>query len=421
MSAEMFAGRLLDMHAVMAARARLVDGLRQAGVLTNPRVEHAMRTVPRHLFVPNVSWQDAYRDQAVITKRDADGTPVSSASQPTIVAAMLEQLDVAPGLRVLEIGAGSGYNAALLSRMVGDGGQVTTIDIDPDIIEQAMENLRGAGFSQVRAVCGDGGLGFVECAPYDRIIVTAGAWDLPPAWAAQLAPNGRLVVPLSIRGAQLSVGFVLDHGIWHSTSVADCGFMPMRGPLGDPSQRVQISPAVWLQLENADLVDSQPLRAHLADQATVRYVPVTATAWEVVTTLNLWLAVTEPGYCRLSATVGAGLANTVSPLVQVWGDETFAPATAQAASLAYIAPRNASSPAPIEGQTPIQLEVRGHGPHGEMLAERLATKIGEWDCHDRPPTPKLRIDAYPLDQPQRPPAGMHPITKPNTMLAISWG
>lgn len=105
---------------MVAAHAGLVDGLRQAGVLTNPRVEHAMRTVPRHVFVPNVSWQDAYRDQAVITKRGTDGTPVSSASQPTIVAAMLEQLDVVPGLRVLEIGAGSGYNAALLSCMVGD-------------------------------------------------------------------------------------------------------------------------------------------------------------------------------------------------------------------------------------------------------------------------------------------------------------
>lgn len=273
----------------------------------------------------------------------------------------------------------------------------------------------------MRVVCGDGGLGFAEGAPYDRIIVTAGAWDLPPAWATQLVPTGRLVVPLSIRGVQLSVGFALDHGIWHSSSVMDCGFMPMRGPLGDPSQRLQICPGVWLQLDDTDRMESQSLRSCLAAEVTVRDVPVAATPRELLTSLNLWLALTEPGYCRLSATVGAGVTSPVTPVVQFRADEAFAPATADAASLAYIGPRNASLPAPIERKTPIQLEVRGHGPNGEMLAERLTTKIGQWDRHNRPPTPRLHIDAYPLDRPQHPAPGMHTITKRNTMLAISWG
>src|SRR5215472_4204896 len=99
-----------------------------------PRVLAAIRAVPRHAFVPGASLADAYNpDLAVITERGAGGTPLSCASVPCLVAAMLEQLDVRDGHRVFEAGAGTGWNAALLATLAGPGGQVSTIDIDPDI------------------------------------------------------------------------------------------------------------------------------------------------------------------------------------------------------------------------------------------------------------------------------------------------
>jgi hypothetical protein len=102
-----------------------------AGAIKSPAVEAAFRAVPRHVFVPEVSAEHAYRNEAIPTKL-VDGHAVSSASQPSIVAVMLEQLDVQPGQRVLEIEAGTGYNAALLARLVGPSGHVVTVDLDED-------------------------------------------------------------------------------------------------------------------------------------------------------------------------------------------------------------------------------------------------------------------------------------------------
>jgi protein-L-isoaspartate(D-aspartate) O-methyltransferase len=108
---------------------------------------------------------------------------------------MLEQADLHPGMRVLEIGSG-GYNAALIAELVGTEGAVTTVDIDPDVVDRARRYLEAAGYSQVTVVLADTANGVPERAPFDRIIVTAGVWDLPSAWADQLAVGGRLVVPL---------------------------------------------------------------------------------------------------------------------------------------------------------------------------------------------------------------------------------
>lgn len=108
----------------------LVDKLIRDGNLTDPRVEAAFRAVPRHLFLPDLTLEEAYRDDAIPTKRLPDGEVVSSSSQPAIMAIMLEQLALEPGQRVLEIGAGTGYNAALIAFILGETGQVIAIDID---------------------------------------------------------------------------------------------------------------------------------------------------------------------------------------------------------------------------------------------------------------------------------------------------
>lgn len=239
--------------------ARLVDQLRAEHHVRTPGVEAALRAVPRHLFLPEVPIQNCYVNEQVVTKRDAEGTALSSASQPGIVAMMLEQLEVAPDHRVLEIGAGTGYNA-LLRTLAGTAGQVTTIDIDPDVAEEARARLAATGFTDVRVVTGDGAVGYITRAPFDRIIVTAGAWDLPPAWSQQVAAGGRLVVPLRWRGLTRSVAFHHHDGTFISRSMKMCGFIPMRGP-GDGERTLHLAEDVTIHYDNDQPINADALRA----------------------------------------------------------------------------------------------------------------------------------------------------------------
>lgn len=174
-------------------RGALVDQIivrhEQLGLTLPREVEAALRTVPRHLFAPGVPLEKAYADDSIVTKRNERGTSLSSVSAPTIIAMMLGQLQVGPGQRVLEIGSG-GYNAALLRELAGPDGSVTTIDIDQEVVDRARACLAAAGYRDVRTLCVDGKFGAAEYGPFDRIIVTVGTWDIPPAWVEQLAGGG---------------------------------------------------------------------------------------------------------------------------------------------------------------------------------------------------------------------------------------
>ncbi|CAI8030735.1 Protein-L-isoaspartate O-methyltransferase 1, partial [Geodia barretti] len=167
-------------------------------------VREAFGKVPRHLFVPKVDIATAYTDQPVFIRWHA-GTPISSSTQPTMMAIMAEQLHLEPGCRVLEIGSGTGYNAAILAHIVGDSGGVITVDIDQDIVDEASGNLSKAGDGDVEVVRGDGFEGFSAGQPYDRIMVTVGARDVSPHWVEQLKNGGIMVVPLWFKGFNLSV------------------------------------------------------------------------------------------------------------------------------------------------------------------------------------------------------------------------
>ncbi len=160
---------------VSTLRETLIDELKAKSHLVSPPVEAAFRAVSRHLFVPGVSLAEAYADYSIPTKR-LDDQVVSSSSQPAI---MLEQLGLEPGHKVLEIGAGTGYNAALMAQLVGETGKVITMDIDQDIVDSAREHLAAAGFDRVQVVCADGGHGYAEAGPFDRIILTVGIGSCP--------------------------------------------------------------------------------------------------------------------------------------------------------------------------------------------------------------------------------------------------
>ena len=212
-----------------ALRDEMVDCLVKAGTIKTPSVENVMGQVPRHLFVPQISAQAAYIDQPVMAKRAKDGSPISTASQPTIVATMLEQLQVAPGHRVLEVGTGTGYNAALLGALCGPSGVVVTIELEPDLAERATQILAHLGLDQVQVVVGDGRDGYPPHEPYDRIIVTAGARETAIPWSKQLLVGGRLVVPLVDHNRVGSI-VVFEHigGELRKCAESPCRFVPMR-------------------------------------------------------------------------------------------------------------------------------------------------------------------------------------------------
>lgn len=214
----------------------LVERLGQEGVLGGPAVAEAFSAVPRHLFLPGFPLEQVYADQAVAVKRDG-GEWLSSSSQPAMMAIMLNQLGLAPGLRVLEVGAGTGYNAALLAHIVGPSGKVISLDIDADLAAAARANLVAAGFPEVEVRHADGALGAPDAAPFDRIIVTAGAWDLLPAWREQLAPDGRIVVPVTVLpGVMLSLALERRGEVWEAVSARPCGFVRLRGAEAHPER-----------------------------------------------------------------------------------------------------------------------------------------------------------------------------------------
>lgn len=197
--------------------------------------------MPRHLFVPWLALPDAYADAAF---RDPDSTPEtdSSVSQPTAVAMMLEAFDAQVGMRVLEIGAGSGYNAALLTHLVGEGGHVVTVDLEDFLVEKARRQLAAAGFGQVEVVQGDGALGYPPGAPFDRIVATVGLLEVPPAWPEQLAPGGKIVTPLYLGGApqdHILVSLELRDGYLEGVGLANLRMVLFRGEGAGHSERVE--------------------------------------------------------------------------------------------------------------------------------------------------------------------------------------
>ena len=143
-----------------AARTALARGLSASAT-----VAAAFLAVPRHEFLPGLRAAQAYHDAAVVIKSDADGLPVSASTQPAMMAVMLDQLGLVPGQRVLEIGAGTGYNAALLAHLVADQGSVVTVEVDGEVAGRARATLAAAGFGGVTVLCADGALGAPEQAP----------------------------------------------------------------------------------------------------------------------------------------------------------------------------------------------------------------------------------------------------------------
>ena len=401
----------------------MVAHLRARSGLTDPRVAAVLARVPRHLFVPGVDLAEAYADQAIVT-RYRDGWPVSSASQPAMVAAMLEQLRLPEGGSVLEIGAGTGYNAALLSGLVGASGRVVTIDIDPEVAEEARSHLRAVGAANVEVICGDGAQGWPG-APYDGIIVTAGASDLAPAWASQLAPGGRLVVPLSIRGVQQCVAFTPADGHLSSVAVCGCQFMPLTGAMANGDQRLPVPghPGVHLQAAAETDVDAVAVADVLGRRGPATDTGIMVRPGDVFASLRPWLAFREPALATLtySGPPDAAEASGVPAVIDFTARgvtrraSPCLPGPAGLAVLDFSGP-GVTSGDPAHGRT-LRLTIRGYGEARQQQA-RLSALIVAWDAAGRPGPGHLRIDAYPSGVPYPGSGGVVHVT-PHATFVIS--
>lgn len=276
-------------------RQALVNGLRHARAVRSPAVEAAFRTVPRHLFLPHRPAEEAYRDDAIVTHWDPSGLPSSSSSQPGMMAIMLEQLELRPGHRVLEIGAGTGYNAAVMREIVGPAGRVVTMEIQPDVARDALKHLTGAGYHDVTVLAADGGFGHPPEAPYDRVIVTASASDIPPHWREQLVEGGVLVVPLRLHTQCLSTAFVREGAVLRSRGIESCGFMHLRGTFGGADPLVAMGDGLFLSGPGAASVPVDLLAQLLAQTPRrVGGLIVPVNSFGLGGGLGVYLALEEP-------------------------------------------------------------------------------------------------------------------------------
>lgn len=206
-------------------RERLVDQIASRGFIS-PRVLWAMRQVPREEFVPASLRAEAYEDRPLSI---GCGQTIS---QPSMVALMTDVLSPEPHHRILEIGTGSGYQTAILALL---SGEIVTIERYPALSFSAARRLARLGLWNVKYLCGDGTRGWPEGAPYDRILVTAGAPHVPPPLFEQLAEGGLLVIPIGSRTEQTLFRIRKANGqpVWET--IVGCRFVPLIGQFGWPA------------------------------------------------------------------------------------------------------------------------------------------------------------------------------------------
>jgi protein-L-isoaspartate(D-aspartate) O-methyltransferase len=337
-------------------RTALVNELTDAGDIVSPRVYVAMSAAPRHAFLPEVDLAEAYADEVVITKTDEDDRPLSSASAPSMVATMLEYAQIAPGSRCLEIGTGTGYNLWLMRHIAGVDGRVVSVEIDAEVVERAAEVIDTLNCTDVEIICGDGARGYLPGAPYDVIIVTAGSWDIPPAWIDQLAPDGRIVVPLRWRGQTRCLSLRRDGDVLVCEQMCLCGFIPMRNDDGEIDIRL---PGDRVLTHDSDQdVDAEALAAAFSGPVTRLWSGHGLAPRESMDLLWLHVITTEHGACMVRRP------SDVNAITIVEGD-----------SLALLELAGETDEAGLLG-----LGATGYGPRGDVLAKRLVDRIGEWSA-----------------------------------------
>ncbi|MER8262297.1 methyltransferase, FxLD system [Streptomyces albidoflavus] len=394
-------------------RNKVVDELRAGGDISSSEIEAVMRKVPRHAFIPDTPLVKAYDTYAaVITKTDEHGVQLSSVSAPQIQAMMLEQAQVKPGMRVLEIGSG-GLNAAYLAELVGEHGEVVTVDIDPAVTERAHRLLNEHGYDRVRVLTADAAEPIPELGEVDVVMVTAGAWDIAPAWTAQLKQGGRLVVPLRMRGLTRSVAFTQitgEHGPYlESMSALICGFVPMQGSTAHREELLLVNgtPEIGLKFD-----DGLPADPHRLDNAVTfprheLWTGVVIGLSELIDTLQMAMAISLPGFCTMAVDedLDTGL---VAPV-----NKRFALAAVEDDTFAYLVTRR------TEDNKHIEYGVHTLGPNAKQFADQVADVLRDWEASRRGgSSPVIRV--YPANTSDDQIPADRVIDKVHSRVSLSW-
>lgn len=367
----------MDQDRARKLRDAMTDWLIRQGQISSPEMERAFRTVPRHAFaVTDTPLEDCYGRSVIRNKTDADGVSLSTVSAAWLQAAMINQSGIGPGAMVLEIGT-TGYNAAVISEMAGPRGHVVTVDYDAEVAGWAEAALESTGYAdRITVITGDGEHGAPGYGPFDAVIVTAGCWDIAPAWLEQLKPGGILVIPLRMNGVTRSLAFRREGDHLASVSSITCGFVPLGGLGAKPETVFNMdSPAggrIVLRFE-----DDVPAQPPLPDSVLTEK-PVEAwsgltipdeTAWS---DLYLWLSGFEPGFCRLDQDGEPRLAGGGPVMKTGW----FPFAIAHDGTLSYITTRDL----PGGG---LEFGAYAYGSRADDAAAALVRHLRGWDARGR--------------------------------------
>ncbi|MFF2144634.1 methyltransferase, FxLD system [Kitasatospora sp. NPDC058190] len=381
-------------------RQRMADAVIAAGWAPSASVQGALRTVPRHRFAPEKDLATAYDDDlAVVTRWDESGRATSSVSAAWLQADMIEKLRLEPGAAVLEVGSG-GYNAELIAHVVGEGGQVVTVDIDPYVVHRTRRFTAEAGSGRVLALQGDGALGaparHVPRGGFDGCVITHNVWDIAPAWPQQLVEGATLVVPLEVHGYTRAIAFERRGDVLHATGWTYCGFVRDLGQNGRTTPVVDLADGeLRLRFEDGPAGDTTGLEEALRGPRHEVRTGVTVAGGESFETLQLYLATTLPGFCRLAGDQDKDTGITA------FTRSDNAPALLGDGCLAYLTytwVRDSATAA----ERRAEFVVHAFGEQGPALAEQLADAVRLWDRH-------VRGHGYPQ-------LTVHPVTTPDCDL-----
>ena len=372
----------------------MVDRLVRRGLLRTPAIEEAFRQVPREIFLPDVPLEQVYLGDHVTTKEEL-GAKLSSSTGPWLMASMLEQLQPRPGERMLEVGAGTGYNAAILARLVGEQGHVSTLEVDVEVADQARRHLASfglgeaskSGYSAVETKAVDGAIGDADGAPWHAILVTVRSGQIAPAWFDQLADGGRLVVPLALggmRAGELSIAFAKKNGFLESESLIDCDFIRPRGGMALEDREFQLDelPGLyWCDGGHHD-VSAQDIRRLLEGPRELRPTGLEVTAQELIDGFQIWLVLHDQEMCTVQA-AGPWLDwPPLLPMAQVPGQFKGAGGIFDGRGIALLA---------FDHKTDSALSIASYGDASPSLVRRLADHLSAWQAAGRPGRERLRL------------------------------
>ncbi len=406
----------------------MVAMLKEKGHIKTPQVENAFLNVPRYVFIPGYPLEQVYKiDEAIVTRKGSQGEPTSSCSAPDIMVIMLEMLDLQPGQSALEVGAATGYNAALMAAIVGPEGKVVTIDIQPDLVESAREHLDAAGFASVQVIAGDGGYGYPEGAPYDRIILTVCPWTIAPAWREQLKTGGRLVLPFDFGGYQKVIAFERRGDDLVSVAMSECVFMAIQGTYARPAPiftQVGSDPRLQFVSDKELPLEAERLAQWLTLPSKDWASGVTARLQELIIGSFIYIDGIHPkpgefvgllakeelaDQTVIPAILGyGGQAKKIYSVLLLGPDGCAALMRPPGLAVPLIDPAN-----PAQDEQPFEIYVRQLGP-GENAARCMVSILQEWGLAGKPTVNNITMRAVPAEKEVVLSDGEYLVERPNT-------